>query len=41
MDKYEYSTGEKILPSNQRRTIQQAKSAYSTLGKALEKQKNN
>ena len=38
IDKYEYLTGEEILPSNQQQIIQQAKSAYSPLGKALEKQ---
>ena len=38
IDKYEYLTGEEILPSNQQRIIQQAKFAYSPLGKALEKQ---
>ena len=38
LDKYEYLTGEEILPSNQQRIIQQAKFNYSPLGKALEKQ---
>ena len=38
LDKYEYLTGEEILPSNQQQIIQQAKSNYSPLGKALEKQ---
>ena len=38
LDKYEYLTGEEILPSNEQRIIQQAKFNYSTLGKALEKQ---
>ena len=37
-DKYEYLTGEEILPSNQRQVIDQAKFAYSSLGKAFEKQ---
>ena len=37
-DKYEYLTGEEILPSNQQQTIQQAKFVYSPLGKAFEKQ---
>ena len=37
-DKYEYLTGEEMLPSNQQQIIQQAKFAYSPLGKALEKQ---
>ena len=36
--KYEYLTGEEILPSNQQQIIQQAKFKYSSLGKALEKQ---
>ena len=39
IDKYEYITGEEILPSNQQLTIQQAKFNYSPLGKALEKQR--
>ena len=38
IDKYEYLTGEEILPSNQQQIIQQAKLVYSPLGKALEKQ---
>ena len=38
IDKYEYLTGEEIFPSNQQQIIQQAKFAYSPLGKALEKQ---
>ena len=38
LDKYEYLTGEEILPSNQQQIIQQAKFNYSPLGKALEKQ---
>ena len=38
IDKYEYLTSEEILPSNQQQIIQQAKFAYSPLGKALEKQ---
>ena len=36
--KYEYLTGEEILPSNQQQIIQQAKFTYSSLGKAFEKQ---
>ena len=36
-DKYEYLTGEEILPLNQQQIIQQAKFTYSPLGKALEK----
>ena len=38
LDKYEYLTGEEILPSNQQQIIQQAKFNYSPLGKAFEKQ---
>ena len=38
LDKYEYLTGEEILPSNQQQIIQQAKFTYSPLGKTLEKQ---
>ena len=38
IDKYEYLTGEEILPSTQQQIIQQAKFNYSPLGKALEKQ---
>ena len=38
IDKYEYLTGEEILPSNQRQIIEQAKFTYSPLGKASEKQ---
>ena len=38
IDKYEYVTGEEILPSNQQQIIQQAKFTYSPLGKAFEKQ---
>ena len=37
-DKYEYLTGEEILPSNQQQIIQQAKFTYSPVGKAFEKQ---
>ena len=36
--KYEYLTGEEILPSNQQQIIGQAKCTYSPLGKAFEKQ---
>ena len=36
--KYEYLTGEEILPSNQKRIIEQAKFIYSPSGKAFEKQ---
>ena len=38
IDKYEYLTGEDILPSNQKQIIEQAKFAYSPLGKAFEKE---
>ena len=38
IDKYEYLTGEQILPSNQQQIIEQAKFTYSPLGKAFEKQ---
>ena len=38
IDKYEYLTGEEILPSNQKQIIEQAKFSYSPLGKAFEKQ---
>ena len=36
--KYEYVTGEDILPSNQQQIIEQARFIYSPLGKAFEKQ---
>ena len=36
--KYEYFTGENILPSNQQQIIEQSRFTYSPLGKALEKQ---
>ena len=38
IDKYEYFTGEEILPSDQSRIIEQARFTYSPLGKAFEKQ---
>ena len=38
IDKYQYLIGEKTLPSDQRRVIEQVKFTYSPLGKALEKQ---
>ena len=38
MYKYEYLTGEEILPFHKRQIIEQPKFAYSTLGKAFEKQ---
>ena len=36
--KYEYLTGEDILPSNQQKIIEQTKFTYSHLGKAFDKQ---
>ena len=36
IDKYEYLTGEEILPLNQEQIIEQAKFTYSPLGKAFE-----
>ena len=36
--KYEYLTGEDILPSNQQQIIEQRKLTYSPLGKAFDKQ---
>ena len=38
IDKCEYLTDEEILPSDQRRVIEQAKFTYSPLRKALEEQ---
>ena len=38
IDKYEYLTGEEILPSNQQQIIEQTKFTYSPLGKAFKKQ---
>ena len=38
INKYEYLTGEEILLSNQKQIVEQAKFAYSPLGKAFEKQ---
>ena len=37
-DKYEYLTGEDILPCNQQQIIEQAKFTYSPFGKNFEKQ---
>ena len=37
INKYEYLTGEEILPSDQSRIAEQANFSYSLLGKALEK----
>lgn len=39
LDKYEYFTGYKVIPSDQRRVIEQTKVIYSPLGRALEIQK--
>ena len=36
--RYEYLTGQDILPYNQQQIIEQAKSTHSPLAKALEKQ---
>ena len=38
IDKYEYPTGEEILPLDSGRVIEQAKFNYTPLGKAFEKQ---
>ena len=38
IDKYEYLAGEEILPSDQRKVIEQTKFTYSPLSKALEKE---
>ena len=38
-DKYEFFTGKEMLPSDQRRVIEQARFTYSPLQKALEKQR--
>ena len=38
IDKYEYLTGEEILPPDQHRMIEQAKLTYSPLRKAFQKQ---
>ena len=38
IDKYEYLTDEEILPSDQKRGIEQANFNYFSLRKALEKQ---
>ena len=37
-NKYEYLTGEEVLPSNKQQIIEQAKFEYFPLGKAFEKQ---
>ena len=38
LHKYEYLTGEDILPSNQQQIIEQTKFTYSPLGKAFDRQ---
>ena len=38
IDKYEYLTGEEILPYNQQQIIEHAKFTHSPSGKAFEKQ---
>ena len=38
VDKYEYITGNKILPSNQQQIIEQANFTYFPLGKLFKKQ---
>ena len=38
INKYEYLTGEEILPSSQKQITEQAKFTYSPLGKAFEKE---
>ena len=38
LNKYEYLTGEDILPSNRQQIIEQARFTYSPLGKAFEEQ---
>ena len=39
INKYEYVTSEEILPSNQKRIIEQAKLTYFPFGEAFAKQK--
>ena len=38
IEKYEYLTGEEIVPSDQSRIIEQVKFTYSSLSKAFEKE---
>ena len=40
IDKYEYLTGEEILPLEQCRIIEKAKLIYSLVGKVVQKQAN-
>lgn len=37
IDKYEYQTGEQILPAQQHRIIEKSKISYSPIKKAMEK----
>ena len=39
IDKYEYLTGEEILPPDQKRVIEKAKFTYYSVGRAFEKKK--
>ena len=39
IDKYEYLTGEEMLPSNQQQITEQAKFTYSPLGQVFKKQR--
>ena len=39
VDKYEYPTGEEVLPSNQKQIIEQATFTYSPLGKTQKQTK--
>ena len=41
LHKYEYLSGEDILPSTQQQIIEQTKFTYSPIGKAFHKQINN
>ena len=41
IDKYKCLTGEEILPSHQRKVVEQAKFTYSTLGKFFGKTNKN
>ena len=38
IDQYQYLTDEEVLPSNQKKIIEQAKFTYSPFGKDFEKQ---
>ena len=41
IDKYEYLTGEEILPSNRKQVIKPTRCTYSPLGKAFFKRSKN